>query len=205
MLNVHQLVCRRGLTTLFHNLDLNLNPGEMIYLKGANGAGKTTLLRTIAGLSTQEAGTVLWDGVNIQSIREEFTSKIIFIGHAPAVKDDFTVAENLITSLQLSGTHTTDDAITHALSEVGLEKRRSIPTRALSQGQKKRLALARLWTEYRPLWLLDEPFNALDFDASKRLENQLERHLLRDGMVILTSHQEPNINSKKVRELNLSA
>jgi heme exporter protein A len=95
--------------------------------------------------------------------------------------------------------------ISEALSEVGLNKRKSLPTRVLSQGQKKRLALARLWIDHRRLWILDEPFNALDIEASKWLESQLEKHLSRGGMVILTSHQPPNIGPDKVRELSLSA
>ncbi len=205
MLAVNQLACRRGLSTLFSRLDLNLNTGEMIYLKGANGSGKTSLLRIIAGLSSQETGTISWNGTDIQAAREDYKTKLLYIGHAPAVKEDLTVGENLTTSLRIAGIYPTEEMVNEALSEVGLGKRKSLPTRVLSQGQKKRLALARLRIDDRPLWILDEPFNALDIEAISWLEAQLEKHLLNGGMVILTSHQPPNINPKRVRELNLSA
>ncbi len=205
MLAVNQLACRRGLSTLFSRLDLNLNTGEMIYLKGANGSGKTSLLRIIAGLSSQETGTISWNGTDIQAAREDYKTKLLYIGHAPAVKEDLTVGENLTTSLRIAGIYPTEEMVNEALSEVGLGKRKSLPTRVLSQGQKKRLALARLRIDDRPLWILDEPFNALDIEAISWLEAQLEKHLLNGGMVILTSHQSPNINPKRVRELNLSA
>jgi len=205
MLAVNQLACHRGLSPLFTNLNFSLNSGEMIYLKGANGSGKTSLLRIIAGLSTQDFGTISWDGFDICSTREEYASHLLYIGHAPSVKEDLKVAENLMTSLRIGGVNPTDDMISEALSEVGLNKRKSLPTRVLSQGQKKRLALARLWIDHRRLWILDEPFNALDIEASKWLEGQLEKHLSRGGMVILTSHQPPNISPDKVRELSLSA
>ena len=204
MLAVNQLARRRGLSALFSHLDLNLNAGELIYLKGANGSGKTSLLRIIAGLSSSEAGTISWHGADIQSAREDYIANLLYIGHAPAVKEDLTVAENLLTSLRMAGSFSTEEMINQALSEVGLSKRKSLPTRVLSQGQKKRLALARLSIERRPLWILDEPFNALDIEAIKWLEAQLEKHLSQGGMVILTSHQVPNINPKKVCEFNLS-
>jgi heme exporter protein A len=205
MLAVDQLTCRRGLTNLFSHLNLTLNAGEMIYLKGANGSGKTSLLRIIAGLSRPEAGTISWHGADIELAREDYISKLLYIGHAPAVKEELTVAENLLTSLRIAGILATNAMVNQALSGVGLNKRKSLPTRVLSQGQKKRLALARLALDDRPLWILDEPFNALDIEAIRWLEAQLENHLFEGGMVILTSHQAPKINPKRVKELNLSA
>lgn len=205
MLHVSGLECRRGARALFSDLTFTIHPGELLHIQGVNGSGKTSLLRILAGLSQQDAGEARWNDVDIRESREDYASSLLYLGHQPAVKDDLTVAENLSVSSRLAGLEPSPNALSQALDVVGLGKRTSLPARVLSQGQRRRLALARLWLDQRPLWVLDEPYTALDVHAAALLEQRLEEHLAEGGLVVLTTHQPPAIGEAYLRVLDLSA
>lgn len=203
MLTVSGLECRRGGRALFSGLSFGLQPGELLHIQGVNGSGKTSLLRILAGLSRQDAGGVRWNGTDIRESREDYASSLLYLGHQPAVKDDLTVAENLSVSLRMAGLEPSYQGLEAALEIVGLARRVNLPARVLSQGQRRRLALARLWLDTRPLWVLDEPFTALDMHATALLESRLDRHLSEGGMVVLTTHQLPTVQENFLRVLSL--
>ena len=159
-------------------------------VQGANGAGKTTLLRTLCGLSQPLEGEVHWRGQALGQELDRFHRELVYIGHAAALKDDLSGKENLLSACLLAGQQPSDRQIMDALSEAGLRKREHLPARSLSQGQRRRVSLARLaLAQDAPLWVLDEPFNALDTAAVAWLEQLLHTHLARGGQVALTSHQ----------------
>ncbi len=203
MLESVGLTCLRGGRRLFEDFNCTVSPGELVHLQGANGSGKTSLLRILAGLSSPDAGHVRWRGEDVRKARDAYVSEMLYLGHQPAIKDDLSVRENLEVMLRLSGLGPDMNALRAALDAVGLGGRANLPARVLSQGQGRRLALARLWLDGRPLWILDEPFTALDTHATTLLEAKLEQHLARGGMVILTTHQAPAI--ARLRILNMEA
>jgi len=183
VLNARGLACRRGRRTLFRGLDMQLRPGSITWLRGTNGSGKTSLMRILAGLSAATEGVLQWcDGAGGQ---------LIYIGHSNALKDDLTLAEALAFLARLQGLDDADARAHRALGLLGLASRREQPVRTLSQGQRRRGALARLALDDelpRP-WILDEPYDALDRDSMATLSRLIEAHAARGGMVLLTSHQ----------------
>jgi len=182
LLNVEGLECRRGERTLFSGLGFTLQPGRIVWVRGANGQGKTTLLRTLAGLSRPEAGTLLW--------REtEPVGRALYLAHANALKDELSVAESLRFLLDLGGGTATDAERDAALARLGMASRRDAPVRTLSQGQRRRAALARLAVPgTAATWLLDEPFDGLDAGGVEVLNTLLVEHARGGGGVVLTSH-----------------
>ncbi|RZU03089.1 cytochrome c biogenesis heme-transporting ATPase CcmA [Rivibacter subsaxonicus] len=190
MLELRNIDCIRGARTLFSGLDLRLQPGQLLRVQGANGAGKTSLLRLICGLLAPARGEVLWRGERLADLREEFGRELVYIGHAAALKDDLSALENLRTAALLGGHAATPAAARAALASAGLGGRETTPARLLSQGQRRRLALARLLIGAPPLWVLDEPFDALDSSALQWLRELIAGHLGRGGIVVLSSHQE---------------
>jgi heme exporter protein A len=203
MLRVESLACQRGGRRLFEHLRFEVHPGELLHIQGANGSGKTSLLRILAGLSIQDAGCVRWQDSEITQTQENYAARLLYLGHHPAVKDDLSVQENLLISLKLAGLAPSATEINSALDIMGLSSRAKLPARVLSQGQRRRLALSRLWLDTRPLWLLDEPFTALDVHATATLEQRLEQHLANNGMVVLTTHQKLSVSEQYLRILNL--
>ena len=190
MLELKSLACTRGNRQLFSDLNLNVVAGQLLRVAGVNGAGKTSLLRSICGLMTPSAGQVLWQGADVQKLRDEFNRQLIYVGHAAALKDDLSALENLTAASTLGGSLVTPSAAQAALTQSGLKGRERMPSRNLSQGQKRRVALARLALPgSAALWVLDEPFNALDAAASDWLLSLITGHLQKSGMVVLTSHQ----------------
>ena len=181
-LAVRGLACRRGERLLFSAVDLSVEAGGIVWLRGANGQGKTTLLRTLAGLSAPEAGTIAWaDGAAPQ--------RFVYIAHANALKDDLSAAESLDFLLRLAGRVPTREQITAALERFAMGSRRDAPVRTLSQGQRRRVALARRASETdASTWLHDEPFDALDAAGIETLNALLAAHTKRGGSVVLTSH-----------------
>jgi len=189
-LELRQVECVRGRRSLFKGLDLSVLPGQLLRLQGANGAGKTSLLRMICGLQAPAQGEVLWRGQRVSELREEFGRELVYLGHAAALKDDLSALENLVTTSVLSGTLVSVSQATSALAAAGLRGREHAPTRFLSQGQRKRVALARLvLSTASPLWVLDEPFNALDTAATAWLIDIIAEQTAHGGIVVLTSHQ----------------
>lgn len=195
MLELRQITCQRGGRTLFAGLDLTLAQGQLLRVQGANGAGKTSLLRMICGLLAPAAGEVLWQGRPIAKLREEFGRQLAYVGHAVALKDDLTAFENLHTTALLGGHPAASSEVLAALSAAGLRGRQATPARLLSQGQRRRLSLARLLLGSPALWVLDEPFDALDVVALQWLRETIAGHLHRGGVVALSSHQEVVIDA----------
>ena len=198
MLEAAGLDCLRQGRTLFRSLSFAVSAGERLRIAGANGSGKTSLLRILCGLLAPSAGEVRWRGAPIGSLKEEYSREIVYLGHAPAVKDDLTAAENLAIACRLAGfTAKTDDA----LAQLGVAG--DVPVRKLSQGQRRRAALARLVvSESIPLWLLDEPYAALDTQAAAVVDRLINGHAARGGAVVFTTHQESGATQARVLELH---
>ena len=190
MLELQGLACARGGRSLFSGVDLTLQPGQLLRVGGVNGAGKTSLLRLLCGLLAPAQGQVRWGDQNIVGLRDEFNRQLVYIGHAAALKDDLSALENLQAACVLGGHHCSDGEALGALAQAGLRGRERVPARTLSQGQRRRVALARLeLAAGARLWVLDEPFNALDSAATAWLLALITAQLQRGGMVVLTSHQ----------------
>ena len=184
------LACERAGRRLFEGLGGQVGDGQLLRLSGPNGAGKTSLLRMICGLLPPAAGDILWRGRPLHALGDERGRVLAYIGHAAALKDDLSAVENLQFSLLLAGRRIDRRQALAALQEAGLGKRAHAPARMLSQGQRRRAVLARLLlVPDAPLWVLDEPFNALDVEATGWLCGLIERQLARAGVVVLTSHQ----------------
>ena len=190
MLELQGLACARGGRSLFSGVDLTLQPGQLLRVGGVNGAGKTSLLRVLCGLLAPAQGQVRWGGQNIVGLRDEFNRQLVYIGHAAALKDDLSALENLQAACVLGGHHCSDGEALGALAQAGLRGRERVAARTLSQGQRRRVALARLeLAASARLWVLDEPVNALDSAATAWLLALISAQLQRGGMVVLTSHQ----------------
>ena len=204
-LQAQQLACQRGERLLFSALDFTLHPGQALRVAGANGSGKTSLLRMLCGLSCPADGAVLWCGQDVRSLREQYGAQLIYLGHANGVKDDLCAWENVVAGAALSGHPVSAADALAALFALGLGPAAWLPTRALSQGQRKRVALARLQAGAgQRLWILDEPFTALDQSAVDALCMALELHLERGGMLVYTTHQEIVLGGARHRRLDLA-
>ena len=191
-----QLRCIRGNQTLFQSLNLQLDAGQWLYLQGENGAGKTSLLRILAGLTLPAEGDVLWQNTPIGKQRATYHQDLLYIGHHAGLKEDLTLTENLRAQLAIDGVKVTNTAIREALTRMGLGKRQHLPARVLSAGQKRRGLLARALLRPAKLWILDEPFNALDVQAIAHVQDLLKSHLANGGLLVLTSHQTPDLGNE---------
>ena len=203
MLEVQNLSCVRGDRRLFRGIGFRLEPGELLYLHGHNGSGKTTLLRTLCGLILPDEGEVLWHGDNIRSLREDFSKHLLYLGHKNGIKGDLTGLENLIISSILDGFEIDTKTAWNALERIGLDGHEDLPAKVLSQGQHRRVALARLLVNEASLWVLDEPFSALDKGAVTLLQSVIREHLDKGGMVVLTTHQEVPLTTGHAKQLEL--
>lgn len=204
MLEARELEATRGNVTLFRGLGFVLMPGSLLRVTGANGSGKTSLLRALCGLLLPTAGEVHWKGENIRALREEYWRVLAHVGHANALKDDLTATENLAFTCGIAGLTVPHERVHAALERFGLAGRERLPVRALSQGQRRRAALARLAVgEAQPLWILDEPFAALDAGGIDLVRSLAGEHLARGGMVVLTTHQDARIKAPSVTDINL--
>jgi heme exporter protein A len=184
------LAVSRGFVTLFRGVGFHVASGEWIAVRGPNGSGKTTLLRAIAGLTRLDAGEVSFEGEPIARAAGRYRAELLYAGHAAGIKDDLSAEENLRGSLALRGVAADPEDLHAALAEVGLEKRRRLPARRLSAGQRRRIGLARLMLDPARLWALDEPLTALD-DAGQALFGRLlARHLERGGLAVLATHHD---------------
>lgn len=203
MLEVIQLACRRGDRLLFSALDFRVAGGTLLHVRGPNGSGKTTLLRALCGLFTPDTGDIQWRGERIRDLGEEYRRDLLYFGHANGIKGDLTGIENLSVTATLDGDRLDEGAIWAALARIGLGGFEDLPTRMLSQGQKKRVALARLILSQAPLWILDEPFTALDAAAVDLLQTLIAEHIAAGGLAVLTTHQEVALTSGQVERLHL--
>ena len=204
MLQTHDLACVRGDRRLFRGLNLSLDRGQLLRVEGANGSGKTSLLRLLAGLGLPAAGEVHWQGRPIRRQREAYAQDLLYLGHLGGLKDELTPVENLQIEAGLSGLSRVDDAaIAEALAQWGLVRQTRLPLRVLSAGQKRRAVLARLSLSTARLWILDEPFNALDVDAVALLGRRLEAHVAGGGLAVVTSHMPLPIAPAQLQTLRL--
>ena len=203
MLEGRALACVRDGRTLFENLDCRVKRGEVLRLEGANGAGKTSLLRILCGLALPRRGVVRWNGEDIRHRRGEYHEQLLYIGHCPGIKEELTPLENLRFLRSLGG-HAGDREVQEAaLHIIGLCGYEDVPVRVLSAGQRRRVALARLWLSGASLWILDEPFTAIDREGIRHLEARLADHVKRGGMLVITSHQSSRLEGCHVRRLGL--
>ena len=205
MMEVVDLVGVRGERRLFQDLSFSQAAGELLYVHGPNGSGKTTLLRTLCGLALPESGEVRWRGQNIRGLGEEYYSEMAYVGHLNGVKDELTAFENLQMAGRLSGVENCDELAVEALQRLELSACAELPGKVLSQGQKRRVALARLLMVQRTLWIMDEPFNALDIKAVAMIQDILIEHLDNGGMAVLTTHQEVEITAHRARHIRLGS
>jgi len=205
MLEVVELACRRGDRQLFSGLSFDLEPGTLLHVRGRNGSGKTTLLRALCGLLAPDAGEIRWNGENSERLGDDYRADLLYLGHLNGIKSDLTGIENLRVSATLDGDEVDEERLRSALEQMGLAGFEDLPTKVLSQGQKKRVALARLLVSEARLWILDEPFTTLDVDAVDLLQMLIAEHVSRVGIVILTTHQEVPLTSGQVRRLHLGS
>ncbi|QML58559.1 cytochrome c biogenesis heme-transporting ATPase CcmA [Escherichia coli] len=200
MLEARELLCERDERTLFSGLSFTLNAGEWVQITGSNGAGKTTLLRLLTGLSRPDAGEVLWQGQPLHQVRDSYHQNLLWIGHQPGIKTRLTALENLHFYHRDGDTAQCLDA----LAQAGLAGFEDIPVNQLSAGQQRRVALARLWLTRATLWILDEPFTAIDVNGVDRLTQRMAQHTEQGGIVILTTHQQLNVAESKIRRISLT-
>lgn len=203
MLQVTNLECTRGDRRLFSGIEFSLDKGELLHLHGHNGSGKTTLMRSVCGLIEPTDGVIAWNGDNIRKLRDEFSRDLVYLGHKNGNKDDLTGVENLQVACRLDGFDISKQQAWDALEKMGLRGHEDLPVRVLSQGQQKRVALARLLLSQAVLWILDEPFVGLDVAALDLLQSVIRDHVAQGGMVILTTHQEVPLTSGTVKKLKL--
>jgi len=204
MLEVTNLSCARGEHQLFANLSFALSAGELLQVQGENGSGKTTLLRTLCGFMQPVAGEIRWQGQGIRELDEAYHADIIYLGHLNAIKDELNALENLRISSALAGCAVSDSVAIAALRRMGLRGRETFPVKVLSQGQRRRVALARLLISKAPLWILDEPLTALDVGAVGLMQELIGEHLDNRGMVIFTTHQTLEVSGVETRRFRLS-
>jgi heme exporter protein A len=190
VLHAAALAGQRAERVLFEQLDIELAPGSVTWLRGRNGRGKTSLLRLLAGLATPLAGQIRVAGERQRRADPAWCRGLLYIGHQNALKDDLSAGEALAFLMRLAGARPATDTIESALKRLGVHAKRNALVRTLSQGQRRRVALARLALSLAtPLWLLDEPFDALDVDGIRTLNHLLGEHAARGGATLLTSHQ----------------
>ena len=201
MLEARALTCIRGERQLFQNLNLTLTAGECLHVRGENGVGKTSLLRLLTGLAKPEAGEVLWNQQSIAKDPSLYHRELLFLGHRDALKEDLTALENLQLYAVLDDIQLPDEKALAALWRFGLRGRENLPVSCLSAGQKRRVLMARMLTRQAKLWILDEPFNALDLHAVQDLQGLITEHVEQGGLVILTSHQEVQLPHVRVLDL----
>lgn len=204
LLTAHEVVIYRGESPLINRVSLSVCAGEAVQIVGSNGAGKTTLLHGLCGLLPLDDGEIAWCGepLGFQS-RQQFYRDLIYIGHKPGIKMELTPTENLAVDVALAGLDETD--IPHALQALGLGAQAHLPCRVLSAGQRRRVALSRLMIRPAKLWILDEPYTALDATGRAQVNALMASHLDAGGAIVCTSHQPIELSTGITRHLDISA
>lgn len=207
MLQAQNLSCIRGDRLLFKQVDFTVQAGGLLYIVGENGVGKSSLLKVLAGLSRPETGDIFWQGQTLTADKNEYLDQLLYIGHLNAIKEDLSAYENLLLWPYSRQLVNLVEIVSRALSAVSLQRQAHLPARLLSQGQKRRLALARLWmlTDTLPnsLWILDEPFAALDSAMTEVLAAHISQHLQQGGLAIITTHQPVAIRAVETQTYRL--
>lgn len=201
ILEARAITCVRGERQLFSDLNLQVFAGQCLHVRGVNGVGKTSLLRLLTGLASPEAGEIFWNGAPITRDVSEYHSQLLFSGHRDALKEDLTALENLRMYAAIDGLTISEKEAFAALWRFGLKGREDLPVNCLSAGQKKRVLMARMLIRRAQVWILDEPFNALDTSAVAELQALIGEHLEGNGVVVLTSHQALSIRGLQVLDL----
>ncbi|NYT46475.1 MAG: cytochrome c biogenesis heme-transporting ATPase CcmA [Candidatus Methanofishera endochildressiae] len=202
MLEVKNLFCERDERVLFANFSFQINTAEVVQIIGQNGSGKTTLLRILCGLSDAYSGEIYWQGTDLDEVRDQYYQAMLYVGHLAGVKGSLTAEENLCWMMQLDKS-LDKCTIATALKQVGLYGFENVPCHSLSAGQQRRVGLARLYLSSAPLWILDEPFTALDKKGVKEKEALIANHIQEGGSVILTTHHDLMIPGQTIRPINL--
>lgn len=202
LLAASELSCYRGERLLFSRVDLEVGAYELLQIHGPNGSGKTTLLRILCGLTLPTEGEIRWRGTNIHSNSSEYFSEILHVGHTDGIKLELSPSENLRFARSL-GNQPTEVDVAEVLERLDLYGFEDVPTRTLSAGQRRRVALARLLLTHAKLWILDEPFTSLDKAGIGAMELLLTQHLDQGGMVILSSHSPLHLGNRPMKELHL--
>jgi heme exporter protein A len=200
-----KLGCSKGGRQLFKDIECTVAPGTWLYVAGANGVGKTSLLRMLCGLAPVESGDILWRGTSINTDKETFRRDMRYLGHLNALQDSMTVAENLDFACALNGAAISSAQRKEVLLRFGLKGRENQLARYLSQGQKRRVALSRLALSPARLWVLDEPFVAMDESGVRLLADLVAEHLNNGGTAVLTSHQTVPVGDMPPQVLELGA
>jgi heme exporter protein A len=204
MLEALNLGCVRGDRRLFRGLNFSVRPGEAVEVHGPNGSGKTSLLRIICGLATPADGEVRWNGTNIRRLGEEYLASIAYVAHQNGVKDELSAIENLLVSGRIAGYAPNNGELCLILEQLGLVDQRNLPTHLLSAGQRRRLALARLWASKATLWILDELWASLDDSGVRLARDLIAAHLSKGGLAIIATHQELNLNAGARQRIELA-
>jgi heme exporter protein A len=199
MLQAQELAARRGAATLFSGISFVLAPGAALVVTGPNGSGKTTLLRVLAGLTQPVEGTLSWRGAAVGAFDPKLRASAAFVAHIPGLNDDLTAEENLASLTALHGAPAAPAPLAAALGAWGLARQRALPARVLSQGQRRRVALARLPLLARSLWLLDEPATALDDAGVVTLRAAIGAHLAAGGIAVIATHLELGLRADGLR------
>ncbi|HZF15152.1 MAG TPA: cytochrome c biogenesis heme-transporting ATPase CcmA [Steroidobacteraceae bacterium] len=203
MLKVENLHLWRGERHVLRGVGFRLEPGELLHVAGANGAGKTTLLRTVAGLVQPEQGEVYWRNKLAHSLDSGYAEQLAYVAHDAALKSDLTAYENLVFMVGLRHA-VADSAIGLTLAKLGVAHCANLPARALSAGQRRRVALARLLLSEAVLWILDEPLTNLDAAGGTLVLGLLDEHLAAGGLALVATHGELAIRSDRARRLELT-
>jgi len=204
LLEAQDLAAARGPANLFAGVRFRLEPGHVLVVRGPNGSGKTTLLRILAGLTTALDGAVRWCGDGMRPLDARLRRDVAFLGHAPAVKDELSAQENLVALTRLAGDEPTAQSVRAALAAAGLDTQRDLPARVLSQGQRRRIGLARLASTTRPLWILDEPATALDDAGLAWLAQLIGTHAASGGIAVVATHQSLDLARARIATLELA-
>lgn len=205
MLEATDLGCVRGDRRLFSDVNFAVSPGSLLQVQGPNGSGKTSLLRMICGMLAPAEGEIRWQGANIHSLGEEYFTSLTYVGHRNGLKEELTPVENLRFTSGLAGIAVSRDEAKSTLATMGLAGRENLPARLLSEGQRRRTALARLLICNTSVWVLDEVLTSLDSSAVRFVTSLIEEHLNKGGIAVVATHHELDLSGNSYQRLDLAS